>query len=122
MQSNVTAAIKVAEQFGNLIARADYASASALLTQEARKIHSADDIRWTVESMTASTAGTIRQVELPEDEVSVDWPAKQKGDIASVLVRLIGDLFVEPVTVVLTEEAGAIRIRLLEWDQSISVA
>jgi len=120
MQTDVITAVRIAEQFGKLVAGTDYPAAHALLTQESQKLYSANEIRWTVESMTASMAGTIRQVELPEDDVSEDWPAKEKGDIASVLVRLIGDRFVEPVRIVLTEEAGNIRIRQLGWERAES--
>ena len=122
MQTDIAAAIKVAEQFGKLIARTDYPAAHALLTEEAQKVYPTNDIRWTVEAMTACMAGTIREIELPEELVHTDCPAKQPGDIASVVVRLIGDVFMEPVRVVLVEEAGAIRIRHLEWGQPLSPA
>jgi hypothetical protein len=39
-----TKIIKIAEQFGNLIAQADYTTAQSLLTQEAQKEHSPDDL------------------------------------------------------------------------------
>ena len=122
MHPDVTAALKVAEQFGKLIAKMDYPAAHALLTQETQKVYSPCDIRWTVEAMTAHMTGAIRLVELPEELIRKDWPDKRPGDIASVLVRLIGDVFVEPVRVVLVEEAGAIRIRHLEWGQPLSPA
>jgi hypothetical protein len=122
MQTDVAAAITVAERFGNLVAKTDYRAAQALLTVETRKIYSPDDIRWTVEGMTACRAGTIQKIELAEDIVRKDWPEKQRGDIALVRVRLIGDVFVEAVTMVLAEEAGAIRIRDLQWGLPLSAA
>jgi hypothetical protein len=122
MQTDITAAINIAERFGNLVAKTDYSAAHALLTQEAQKLHPSNEIRWKIEGMTACVAGTIRQVELQENDVRVDWPEKQWGDIASVRVRLIGDVFEEPMTVVLAGEAGAIRIRELRWGQPLSAA
>ncbi len=122
MQTDIAAAVKVAEEFGKLIAKMDYPAAHALLTQETQKVYSPCDIRWTVEAMTACMAGTIRQVELPGELIREDWPDKRPEDIASVLVRLLGDVFVEPVRVVVVEEAGAIRIRHLEWGQPLSPA
>jgi hypothetical protein len=122
MQTDIVAAVKVAERFGKLIAKTDYPAAHTLLTNDAQKLYSPDDIRWTIEAMTACLAGTIRQVELPGEKVCADWPGKRTGDVASVLVRLVGDVFVEPVTVVLAEETGAIRIRHLEWGQPLSAA
>jgi hypothetical protein len=122
MQTDVTLAITVAKQFGNLVAGSDYPAAYALLTKEAQGIHSPSEIRWTVEAMTASMAGTIRKIELEEDLFREDWPEKQEGDIASVPMRLIGDVFDEPVTVVLVKEAGAVRIRDLKWGRPLSLA
>jgi len=120
MQSDVAAALRTAEQFGNLIARVDYSSAHGLLTQAARISYSPSEIRWTVEAMTACMAGTIRAVQVPEEQVRVDWPEKQPGDVASVLVRLVGDVFVEAVTVILAKEDDAVRIRHLEWGRPLS--
>ena len=123
MQTDIVAdAIIVAKRFGNLVAGMDYLAAHALLTVDAQKLHSSNEIRWTVEGMTASMAGTIQRVELEKDLFCEDWAGKQEGDIASVPIRLIGDVFEEPVTVVLTREAGAIRIRDLKWGRPLSVA
>jgi hypothetical protein len=43
--------VKVAEQFGNLTARAEYPAAHALLTKEAQKIHSPDEFKRTIEEL-----------------------------------------------------------------------
>jgi hypothetical protein len=67
-------------------------------------------------------AGTIQRVELEKDLFREDWSEKQEGDIASVPMRLIGDAFEEPVTVVLAKEDGAIRIRELKWGRPLSLA
>jgi hypothetical protein len=118
----VTDAITVAKKFGNLVAVMDYPAAHALLTVDAQKVHPSNEIRWTVESMTASMAGTIRQIECEEALFGGDLPGKQAGDIASVRMRLVGDVFEETVTVVLAREAGAIRIRDLKWGRPLSLA
>jgi len=117
MQSNVTAAVKIAEQFGNLIAKGNYWSAHALLTLEAQKIHSPHHFRWAIEEMVGHRPGVIQRVEVSDDFILEVWPAKQDGDIVSVYVGLIGDGFVEAITVILVGEPGAIRIRKLEWGQ-----
>ena len=106
---------QVAEQFGQLIAKSDFAAAHRFLTQEAQKLHSPDELRKTFEQMTAYAPGPVRQVEVMEDFVLDDWPDKQDGDIASVYVSLVGDGYVEAVSVILAEETGATRIRHLEW-------
>lgn len=106
---------QVAEQFGQLIAKSDFAAAHGLLTQKAQKIHSPDELRNTFEQMTAYAPGPIRQVEVMEDFVLDDWPDKRDGDIASVYVSLVGIGYVEAVSVILAAETGATRIRHLEW-------
>jgi hypothetical protein len=50
-----------------------------------------------------------------EDFVLDDWPDKQDGDIASVYISLVGDGYVEAVSVILTKGTGVTRIRHLEW-------
>jgi hypothetical protein len=106
---------EVAEQFGNLIGRADYVAAHALLTKKAQAVHSPDDFKESVKGMTTYAPGPIRQVVVMEDFILEDWPDKQDGDIAIVYISLEGDGFNEAVTVTLTLEAGDIRIRHLEW-------
>jgi hypothetical protein len=107
--------IEVAQQFGNSIAKADYAAAHALLTKEVWKIHSPEDFKSAVEGMTSYAPGPIRQVEVMSDFVLEEWPDKQDGDIAIVYVALTGDGFCEAVTVTLAREGQNIRIRQLEW-------
>lgn len=106
---------EVAEHFGKLIAKSDYAAAHALLTKKAQKIHSPDGFKQIFEQMTAYAPGPIRQIEVMKDFVLDDWPDKKLGDVASVYVGLVGDSYVEAVTVILAKEAGTIRIRHLEW-------
>jgi hypothetical protein len=106
---------EVAEQFGNLIGKADYVAAHALLTKEAQGVHSPDDFKESVEGMTTYASGSIRQVVVMEDFILEDWPDKQDEDIAIVYISLEGDGFNEAVTVTLKHEAGDIRIRYLEW-------
>lgn len=51
-QSFMEPEIKIAEQFGNLIARSDYSAAHALLTQKAQSVYSAEGFKKSVEDMT----------------------------------------------------------------------
>jgi hypothetical protein len=111
----MTTNIEVAEQFGHLIAKADYAAAHILLTQEAQRTHAPEDFKVAVEGMTAYAPGPIRQVEAMSDFVLEEWPNKQNGDVAIAYVALTGDGFCEAVTVTLVQEGQDIRIRQLEW-------
>jgi hypothetical protein len=106
---------RVAERFGNLVASGDYVAAHSLLTTEAQGVHSPGALKEAVEEMTAYAPGPIRQVEVMEDTILRDWPDKQEGDVAWVYVSLVGDSYAEAVSLVLAEQAGATRIRHLEW-------
>jgi hypothetical protein len=107
--------IEVAEEFGKLIAEEDYVAAHRLLTREAQKMHSPAKLKKAVKTMTAYGPGSIREVEVMTDMLLYNWPDKEPGDLAWVYVSLVGDSFVEAVSLLLVEEAGAMRIRQLEW-------
>jgi hypothetical protein len=106
---------RVAEQFGQAIARCDYAAAHSLLTVNAQATHSPDGIKQAVEEMIAIGDGPITDVDLVNECILEDWPAKQEGDVGYVYAALTGDGFCEAVTVTLAREADLIRIRDLEW-------
>jgi hypothetical protein len=107
--------IEVAEEFGNLIAEEDYVAAHRLLTRGAQKVHSPAKLKKAVKTMTAYEPGPIREVEVMTDMLLYNWPDKEPGDLAWVYVSLVGDSFVEAVSLVLVEEADGTRIRQLEW-------
>jgi hypothetical protein len=107
--------IEVAEEFGKLIAKANYVAAHRLLTRAAQKVHSPAKLKKAVKAITAYAPGPIREVEVMTDMILYDWTDKESGDLAWVYVSLIGDSFVEAVSLVLVEEADGTRIRQLEW-------
>lgn len=107
--------IQFAQIFGSLIAKEDYVSAHALLTREAQVDWSAEEIRKRSDSMRRYAPGPITQVEVMEDFVLEDWPAKQTHDVANIYVALNGDGFCEAVSVIVTKQDGELRIRDLEW-------
>ena len=106
---------RVALEFGHAIARCDYAAAHSLLTKDAQAIHSQESLKQSVDEMIAVGDGPITEVVLVSECILEDWPGKQEGDVGYVYVSLDGDGFCEAVTVTLTNEAGRIRIRDLEW-------
>jgi hypothetical protein len=107
--------IEVAEEFGKLIAEEDYVAAHHLLTRAAQKVHSPAKLKKAVKTITAYDPGPIREVEVMTDMILYDWPDKEPGDLAWVYVSLVGDSYVEAVSLVLVEEVDATRIRQLEW-------
>jgi hypothetical protein len=106
---------EVAKQFGDLIAKSDFAAAHRLLTTEAQEYHTPDEFRAAVEGMTSYAPGPIQEVEVMEDFLLEDWPDKQDGDVAIAYVSLNGDGFCEAVTVTLVQHGSGFRIRQLEW-------
>ena len=106
---------RVAEQFGKAIAQGDFAAAHALLTIQAQRSHSPGTLKQSVEHMLANSDGPIQHVEVMKECVLAEWADKRDGDVAYVYVALSGDSFSEAATVVLATEAGAIRIREIEW-------
>jgi hypothetical protein len=107
--------IEVAEEFGKLIAEEDCVAAHRLLTRGAQKVHSPAKLKKAVKTMTAYDPGPIREIEVMTDMILYDWPDKEPGDLAWVYVSLVGDSFVEAVSLVIVEEADGTRIRQLEW-------
>jgi hypothetical protein len=107
--------IEISQQFSDLIAKADYTTAHALLTKQAQMIHSADDLKRRAEGMKSYAPGPIGHVEVMEDFILEDWPAKQVGDVAIVYISLDGDDFCEGVSVTIAQQSDDFRIRDLEW-------
>jgi hypothetical protein len=54
-------------------------------------------------------------VEVIEEGILEDWPAKQPGDVASVYVALTGVGFAEAVAVIVVQRNCNLLIRHLEW-------
>ena len=108
-------AIRISEQFGHYIAAADYAAAHALLTNNAQDKYTPEGFRRSFEKMTAYERGPIKTVLVDPEFALEDWPAKQPEDVASVYVGLLGEEYVEAVSLILAREDGDIRIREIEW-------
>ncbi len=106
--------IEVARQFGDLIAQEDYHSAHALLTKGAQALYTAIEIERRAKGMRTYAPGPITDVEVLEEFVLEEWPAKQEGDVVSIYVSLSGDDFCEAVSVVIAQD-DELRIRELEW-------
>ncbi len=104
---------RVAEQFGNAVAKGDFAQAHEFLTEQAQKTYSPAAMEQAVKNMTAYAEGPIQEVEVTGKLDS--WPDKLPGDVGWVYVALTGESFTEAVTVVLANTANGIRVRWLEW-------
>jgi hypothetical protein len=111
----MSAHVQLARQFGDLIANEDYVAAHALLTTEARTVHTAQEMRRRSESMRRYAPGPFRNMEVLEEFMLEDWPEKQPADVASIYISLEGDDFCEAVSIIVMHQDGDLRIRDLEW-------
>jgi hypothetical protein len=111
----VELAIRIAEQFGQHIADADYSAAHSLLTKEAKQKYTPEGFKQSFEEMTAYEPGSIHRLEVRPEFMLGEWPEKGADDVGSVYVGLFGEEYVEAVTLVLAREDGDIRIREVEW-------
>lgn len=105
----------VAQHFGEAIAAGNYAAALELLTPEAQACYTPESLKGAVASMTADAPGGIQDVQVVEEGIVENWPAKQPGDVASVYVALTGVGFAEAVTVTVVQRHHNLLIRHLDW-------
>lgn len=107
--------LAVAQRFGDLIVRSDYASAWGLLTKEMQHALTPDSIKAAVATMLAYAHGPMQEAQIMENFILEDWPGKQPGDLAVVYVALNGENFSEAVTLTLAHYGEQALIRNLEW-------
>jgi hypothetical protein len=104
---------EVALRFTKALSVGDFNSAHALLDEPGRARYSGPDLQHHFETMIAQGAGQELKVEIMES--LEHWPAKQAHDLGWVYVSVSGQSFAEAVAVIVSHEAGALRIRELEW-------
>lgn len=77
---------------------------------------SPDDLRSRFQAMYRGYAqGQPQKVWFDEEFSAVDWAAKQAGDVGWAYVAIEGEGFVEAVTVTVSERAGRLFVRNIEW-------
>ena len=113
--SSMTTFRDVAQHFGELIAAGNEQAAYKLLTPEAQAVHSPENLKTAVATITGHAPGGIHAVQVIEEGIAEDWPAKQPGDVASVYVALTGGGFAEAVTVTVVQRNGNLLIGHLDW-------
>lgn len=104
---------KAALDFAQALAARDYAKAHALTSEAYRKRTTVEGLRTAFEAIVPPDFGPIGPVEV--GETLADWPRKQPGDVGWAYVSIGGDAYSEAVTVVVTMEKGAPRIREVEF-------
>jgi hypothetical protein len=104
---------KIALRFATALNVGDFATAHELLSQAQRAALSAFDLQKEFETMTAQGAGEKLEVEVSES--LKDWPTKQGHDLGWAYVSISGQSCSEAVAVIVSNEAGRLCIRDLEW-------
>jgi len=107
--------VQFAKQFGSLIVKEDYLAARALLTREAQIDWPAQEIQRRSERMRRYAPGPFTDMQVTEEFILQDWPAKREHDVASIYIALTGDGFSEAATIIVAQQDGELRIRDLEW-------
>lgn len=106
-----------AQWFGERLAYGDFAGAQAMLAAELSEL-SAYDLRDAYWRMTTNDGDDAAPGDVPQvtvGSVMDDTPGMTIHDLGHTYVSIMGERFVEAVSVTVTEEHGEARIRELEW-------
>ena len=109
---------EIALTFAEALLDADYVGAFALLSLEAQRDLAPHVLREKPRNMYSGYAPDDRplRAELADEQPSwTDWPAKLPGDIGWAYVSILGEEFVEAVTVTVASVDGVELIREVEW-------
>jgi len=104
---------KVALAFTNALAARDYGAAYALTSNEYRNSTSVEGMQAAFETIVPPDWKTVGPVEV--GETMEDWPGRKPSDAGWVYVSVGGDVYSEAVTVVVTLEEGALKVRTAEF-------
>jgi hypothetical protein len=104
---------KVASGFTNALATRNYAAAYALTSTEYRDSTSLEAMQAAFEAIVPADWKTTGPVEV--GQTMEDWPGRKPSDVGWAYVTVGGDTFSEAVTVVVTREKDALRVRTAEF-------
>jgi hypothetical protein len=108
--------VKVAIDFAQALVEGDYELANSFLAPDIRSVRTPEQLRQDYEGMISiySNPGSARVVFDPQFTMT-DWPGIRPGDVGWAYVSIVGDGFVEAVTVVIAEYEDELLIREIEW-------
>jgi hypothetical protein len=107
---------EVAVTFARALVDGDFLRAHELLTPQLRVALSPTALREELREMYDGYAeGPPTQIHYDEQFSMTDWPAKKPGDVGWAYVGIMGEDFVEAVTVVVHETDGMLLISQIEW-------
>lgn len=104
---------QTALEFTHLLSARNYPKAYSMTAEEYRKQTTVEQLRTAFETIVPSDWGSIGPIEV--GETMENWPGKKSADIAWVYVSIGGDVYSEAITVVVTSENEAPKIREIEF-------
>ena len=107
----------IARDFAQALVDAHYDDAASMLAPALRRRYTPTEFARHVRAMYEGYAPdeTPAAVHVDEEFSSTAWPTKLPGDIGYAYVGILGEDFVEAVTVIVSSVEGAILIRDIEW-------
>ncbi len=107
--------MEVAVSFASALVSGDFVRANALLITELRTQLSPDTLREKLYGMFRGYAcGEPRSIFEEQFQLD-DWPDKRASDVGWAYLGIVGDDFIEGVTVVVAKIEGELLIREVEW-------
>jgi len=108
---------KVAVDFATALVAGEFENARGFLSPERRSEFSADELQRRLFGMFDSYAEGDQPtgIQFDEEFSLVRWPAQLPGDLGWVYVGILGEEFVEAVSVIVSDKDGGPLIREIEW-------
>lgn len=103
----------VALAFTKALATRDYGAAYALTSKDYRDSTSVEAMQAAFERIVPIDWKTVGSIEV--GETMEDWPGRKPSDVGWAYVSVGGDVYSEAITVVVTLEGNALRIRTVEF-------
>lgn len=108
--------VKIAVDFTQALVDGDFELASSLLAPEIRQIMTPEQLRLDYDGLIGMyLSPASAQVVFDPQFTMTDWPGRRPSDVGWVYVSIVGDDFVEAVSVILAEYDGELLIREIEW-------
>ncbi|MBC8006787.1 MAG: hypothetical protein H7X76_01930 [Prolixibacteraceae bacterium] len=103
----------LALQFVTSLAKRDYAAAYRVTSKEYQTRTSLDQMRAGFEAIVPEDWKIVGPIEV--GNTMENWPEKRPLDVGWAYVSVGGDVYSEAVTVIVTSEAQALRVRSVEF-------
>lgn len=103
----------IALAFARALVMRHYAAAYGTTTSDYQRRVSLDHMRASFEAVVPADWGPEARVDV--GHTMDDWPSRQPSDAGWVYVSIGGDVYSEAITVVVTREDGALKVRDVEF-------